>query len=432
VVVRDGVVVGDPSRVFRMVTLDFLAGGGDGYPFDTLTNPQRQDITAPAAAPRDGIATFAANGSEQDALAEFLAATALGQGKAFRELDTPAALDRRLQNIASRPDRVEDLSALFQVSGSGDLTVADPNRPGATGDLLLRASLLERPASVNQIGYVVLEASELATAHSLLADLTTLRARARTLLSTLENDDVTLPGDSTLQRDLQLRNGQSLRFFEVEGATLEELSSASDPRLRLLPAGTVQNDGRTVALVSPSGANISIASLSGDRDLNGLISQQQGLAPVLDLTAFTGGQRVRGSVEIGREADFDAVTGFYRVLDLEGAVQAANGIDILRPGDAGYAEAALRADNRVDAISGLMVGDDQTATRAFELREASYLAPFAQVNGNTFFGFGAANADGLAHFQGLGNGSFGLEDTLGGGDRDFDDHVLRFIFTELL
>ncbi len=33
VVVRDGVLQGDPNRVFRMVTLGFLADGGDGYPF---------------------------------------------------------------------------------------------------------------------------------------------------------------------------------------------------------------------------------------------------------------------------------------------------------------------------------------------------------------------------------------------------------------
>ncbi len=33
VVVKDGQLVGDPSRTFRMVTLGFLAGGGDGYPF---------------------------------------------------------------------------------------------------------------------------------------------------------------------------------------------------------------------------------------------------------------------------------------------------------------------------------------------------------------------------------------------------------------
>lgn len=432
VVVRNGTVVGDANRVFRMVTLDFLAGGGDGYPFGSLSNPQRQDITATGEAARDGAAVFAANGSEQDTLAEFLASSVLGQGTTFRDVDTPAALDRRLQNIATRPDRVEDLNPLFRNSGPGALTAIDPGRPEATGSLLLRASLSERPTAVNQIGYVVLEAAELANADSLLGDLSALRNRARTLLSTLENSDVTLPGSGAFQRDLQLRNGQSLRFFEVIDAGLEDLSSASDPRLRLLPAGSLAEDGRSVTISSSSGARIALASLSGDRDLNGLISQRQDLAPVLDLTAFTAGQTVRGSVAIGREAAFDAITGFYRVLDRQGAVRAANGVDILRPGDAGYAEAALRSDNRVEAISGLAVGDDQTETRTFELREATYLAPFAQVNGTSLFGFGAANADGLAHFRVLGNNSFGLEDILGGGDRDFDDHVLQFTFSELL
>ena len=39
--VRNGAVVGNPNRVFRIVTLDFLAAGGDGYPFSALSNPRR-------------------------------------------------------------------------------------------------------------------------------------------------------------------------------------------------------------------------------------------------------------------------------------------------------------------------------------------------------------------------------------------------------
>ena len=33
VIVQNGEIVGDADRSFRMVTLGFLAGGGDGYPF---------------------------------------------------------------------------------------------------------------------------------------------------------------------------------------------------------------------------------------------------------------------------------------------------------------------------------------------------------------------------------------------------------------
>jgi 2',3'-cyclic-nucleotide 2'-phosphodiesterase (5'-nucleotidase family) len=107
VVVRNGEVVGDPARTIRMVTLDFLASGGDGYPFAALTNPNRVNITQAGSAPRTGVATFAADGSEQDALAEFLAANH-SPANPFTAADTPAALDTRLQNLAVRSDSVID------------------------------------------------------------------------------------------------------------------------------------------------------------------------------------------------------------------------------------------------------------------------------------------------------------------------------------
>jgi hypothetical protein len=134
---------------------------------------------------------------------------------------------------------------------------------------------------------------------------------------------------------------------------------------------------------------------------------------------------------MGREANYDAVTGFYRTLDATGAVRNALG-DVLRPGEAGYATAALLTVNRVDVLSGLAVGDNQTSSRAIEIRETSFIAPFAQVKGNTFFSFKAANLDNINHFQVLGTNTFGLEDQFGGGDLDFDDHVLVFKFTSVV
>jgi hypothetical protein len=106
VLVRGGAVVGEPNRTIRMVTLDFLAGGGDGYPFTSLSNPDRVDIIEPDA-PRSGTATFAANGSEQDALAEYLAAK-YTPANPFKAADTAQALDQRLQNLALRSDAVID------------------------------------------------------------------------------------------------------------------------------------------------------------------------------------------------------------------------------------------------------------------------------------------------------------------------------------
>ena len=87
VIVRDGVLVGDASRTFRMVTLNFLAGtsstgglGGDNYPFpkfvrDNAAIANRVDLRGesidlngngiidPALALAAGQFTFAAAGS---------------------------------------------------------------------------------------------------------------------------------------------------------------------------------------------------------------------------------------------------------------------------------------------------------------------------------------------------------------------------------
>jgi len=124
IVVRGGAVVGDPARSIRMVTLNFLAGGGDGYPFTSLTSPDRVDLTDELAAPRTGVATFAADGSEQDALAEFLAANH-SPTNPYDEADTTQALDTRLQNLAVRSDAVIDP---VRVGTSGD----DTTLPGAS------------------------------------------------------------------------------------------------------------------------------------------------------------------------------------------------------------------------------------------------------------------------------------------------------------
>lgn len=104
--VRDGAIVGDAATTFRVVTLNFLAGGGDGYPFPTGDAANRIDLAQPANAPRTGGADFAPDGSEQDALAEFLLAFHATPETAFDMPDTPAAEDMRVQNLAVAEDTV--------------------------------------------------------------------------------------------------------------------------------------------------------------------------------------------------------------------------------------------------------------------------------------------------------------------------------------
>jgi 2',3'-cyclic-nucleotide 2'-phosphodiesterase (5'-nucleotidase family) len=114
VVVRGGALVGDPARNIRMVTLNFLAGGGDSYPFPTdavqnVAGPSnRVDLFNPTA-PLTGVASFSGDGTEQDALAEYLKANHGSATKAYNQADAPATQDLRLQNTALRSDEVLDV-----------------------------------------------------------------------------------------------------------------------------------------------------------------------------------------------------------------------------------------------------------------------------------------------------------------------------------
>jgi hypothetical protein len=315
-----------------------------------------------------------------------------------------------------------ELTPQLQINGK-TLKASDPSNTTAAASLFLRASLESLPSTSNQIGYLVLEESQVASSDPL--DLATIRSQAQMLFSTLENNDVVLPTSTTFSKDILLLNNQSVRFFEVVDGTLDQLASASDPRLSFI-SGTLSSQS-SAQFSTTSGVRFVLNLQDSNQGLGALIGQEQGTAAVLDLTSFTTSETVRGTLNMSREANYDSLIGFYRTLDASGSVRTASGA-VLRPEDVGYSAAAIRTENRIDSLSGLTVGNKLTTSKAIELSENTFLAPFAQVNGNTFFGFAAANSDKISHFRMLGTNMFGLEDMLGGGDRDFDDNVLVFKF----
>lgn len=117
VVVQNGEIVGDASRTFRIVTLNFLADGGDGYPFPTGPDANRIDL--PDVLTDPGVATFADPGTEQDALAEYLAANFPADADpttpAFAASETDPAEDTRIQNLDFRDDMVIDIDMVMPI-----------------------------------------------------------------------------------------------------------------------------------------------------------------------------------------------------------------------------------------------------------------------------------------------------------------------------
>lgn len=139
VIARDGEVIGDGSREIRVVTLNFLVDGGDNYPFEgfiTENAARANRVELTDVLTDTGSATFANPGTEQDALAEYLAANF--SSTPFAEAEVDPGRDSRIQNLDKRADDVlgnkyeGQFVESFYLAANPDLAAA-----GLTGDALV-------------------------------------------------------------------------------------------------------------------------------------------------------------------------------------------------------------------------------------------------------------------------------------------------------
>lgn len=94
-VVENGELAGDPNRTFRLVTLEFLANGGDRY-FALTRGSARTNLVPPGTE-----LTFATDGAEQRALSDYL--LAIG---AYDFADRQVEADEHIQRMSVRDDTV--------------------------------------------------------------------------------------------------------------------------------------------------------------------------------------------------------------------------------------------------------------------------------------------------------------------------------------
>ncbi len=270
-------------------------------------------------------------------------------------------------------------------------------------------------------------------------------ARSRIIFSTLSNNPNGF--DSELSSTLDFGPNARFSTFLIQNGSLDGLRAGQ------IPTSSVFFSNQTSVRVSNATASnftfgFEDSPNSGNNDFNDvvvqvdLVSQDtsartalqgQGQGEVLDLRSLTG--QVNASFTVNREAAFDNFVGFYRVVDQNGGIDT-NGdstADIL-PGNTGYTQAAVS--NRVTGID-LSVGNQQTATLSGQLASGSIFAPFLIANGSVsqvlngqkldevYFAYLGANSDRVDHIRLLGNNTFGFEDLQGGGDRDFNDVIVR-------
>ena len=318
----------------------------------------------------------------------------------------------------------EAINPGFKSADSQQLQVVDPNRPNSKVAVNLTATLISRAATVNEVGFIVVEAGKPIT-------LDLIRQGGNVLFSGLESSNTPDLSALDLRSKIALRNGQILRFYETLDSTFADLSrgkasiAALGSSFRFLDF-SLDSITSTAKVISPSGLSFNLGLASAAPSLPELIAGRQLEATVLDFSSNAlAGRTVVADWSLVREANYSPVFSLYKVLNLDGAVRDPLTGNVVNPGDAGYKDAAIR--NRVDQLSGLSVGNLQSSGGRVNLKESSLLAPMAVVNTSqsedTFFGFAAANSDLISHFRRLGDNVFGMEDIRGGGDLDYDDHI---------
>ncbi len=205
--------------------------------------------------------------------------------------------------------------------------------------------------------------------------------------------------------------------------------------------------GTLVASVSGSGANytVSVTGMTGNGTV--VVSVKAGAAVNANNTATAVSTSTDNTVTfttqspqtttltitlVARQATYKNEFGLYFVDDASGR------IGTLRPGDSGYARAAIGRTKAVftstdkigtKRIVNLPAGTFyglylvQNATRAEFLARNPLNRP-----GNKplmFFSFAAANPDGFQHLRQPAEMRFAFEDQTSGGDRDFNDSVVE-------
>ena len=309
-----------------------------------------------------------------------------------------------------------------------NVKVVDSENTSTSATFVLNASLdlTTRTSSVDEIGYAVIEDSE----SSFTIDI--LKTKAKTLFNTLEDSDVTLTTTTNdlYNQELFIANNQNLLIYKVSDASITDITSLDDSRISYFKNDTFTSD--TTTLKTADGMSLSLSIASSDPGIDELIGNLQSEAPVLDFASVPEKLgSITGTLEYAREADFDSVIGFYKVLNSSGDVLDSVTGNVVSTSASNYSTVALRSSNLVTELADISIADDQTATKNIIIEENSIIAPYALSNGETLFAFGDANSDAISHFKSFGTNSFGLEDMIGGGDKDYDDFIVKFDFNSV-
>jgi Concanavalin A-like lectin/glucanases superfamily/Domain of unknown function (DUF4114) len=252
--------------------------------------------------------------------------------------------------------------------------------------------------------------------------------RSIVVFSTLAN----LPGgfkNEDVVRSLEMKYGDQIRFYLVKGNTTQDVLRMKNYTTVVMEPLQVSSINSSTFLVKFSDLSIKVES-STELPPSGT-SNSLGQQGAKEGELLYVGTETKATFTINREAAYNNFVGFYKVVDQQGGIDINNdNVADFKPGDAGYAKAAI--DRRVVDLTGQ---NQVTVTGTGNFTANSIFAPFIIVDGNAadfakgtkqaYFTYLGANSDGVDHIRLLGNNIFGFEDLPGGGDRDFNDIIVK-------
>jgi hypothetical protein len=253
------------------------------------------------------------------------------------------------------------------------------------------------------------------------------------------------PGGANVSVDigassLNYSSGASGAFAWTSGFAQQTLQADFDPGLIVM--FDKQSQGAVTQFSAASGASLTVDINSDSASaIQGTLTTDFGFA---DFMSDTGVVRVARAVAVAetvgglddqaaivriRQGGQDSVAvSFYRVDDYAGTIGG------LAPGSAGYATAAQARMYELASGGTSLGGPGYGGYRENTLLDidSGDLIAMTLTNGSsgsTFWGFQQANPDGQGHLWNYGLNTWGWEDLMGGGDRDYNDLLVQFDFT---
>jgi uncharacterized delta-60 repeat protein len=335
-------------------------------------------------------------------------------------------------------------------TGTGTIINDDTPVPGSSNTLRF-TKISHLAQNRNELGVFTIDDAQ-GTVNSIAPSQTGYLAevlkRSQVVFSALGESAVDLQLDNQASRYLDLPAGQQLGYYLVQNGSTSDLNAGAKPPIFF--AFPSNDSGLANAKFTQNGTVSQLAfedTPGGDKDFNDLVVQienatfpaplgtaQQGNKNIFDLTSVVNTTSVQTSFEVKRDASYNNHIGFYKIEDAQGSILA--GTALIKPGEAGYREAIVQG--RIAGID-LIGTNGQTVASNGSFQGGALYAPFLIVNSssnnadfsNIFTAYSLGNADKVEHVRLLGDNTFGFEDLFGGGDRDYNDVIIKATFASI-